>query len=86
MKVNFPDHVAIRVADPEASARWYETYPGLNRFDDQDRWGYPITVQAGKTGIALFPAYKKDDLSYVSSSMHIAFHVDRECFRAFQPE
>ncbi|MCE7993170.1 MAG: VOC family protein [Roseivirga sp.] len=84
MKVNFLDHVAIRVADPEVSAQWYETVLGLTRFDDQDRGGYPIMMQAGETGIALFPALKKDDLDYVRTRMHIAFNVDRESFRAFQ--
>lgn len=84
MKVNFLDHIAIRVADPEASAQWYESVLGLTRFDDQGYWGYPIVMQANKTGIALFPALKKDDLDYINSRMHIAFHVDRESFRAFQ--
>lgn len=85
MNVNFLDHVAIRVADPEVSAQWYESVLGLVPFQDKEHWGdYPIMVQAGASGIALFPIKEGDDLNYVNSCMHIAFNVDRESFRAFQ--
>lgn len=85
MKVNFLDHVAIRVKSPEASAQWYESVLGLIPFQDPEHWGnYPIMVQAGKSGIALFPLKENDNLSYINSRMHIAFNVDRESFRAFQ--
>lgn len=85
MKVNFLDHVAIRVPSPETSAQWYESILGLTPFQSETHWGkYPIMVQAGKTGIALFPTKEGDDLTYINSRMHIAFQVDRESFRAFQ--
>lgn len=85
MKVDFLDHVAIRVSYPEASADWYESVLGLEIVSYPDHWGkYPIMVTAGKTGIALFPAQQGDDIGYRSTRMHIAFRVDRESFRAFQ--
>jgi catechol 2,3-dioxygenase-like lactoylglutathione lyase family enzyme len=83
MKVNFLDHIAIRVSDPEVSVQWYENTLKLHRFDDEDRWGYPIMMQASKTGVALFPARSEDDLQYVTSRIHIAFNVDKDSFSSF---
>lgn len=85
MKVNFLDHVAIRVNNLENSTRWYEEVLGLKRFESPEHWGpFPIMVQAGNSGIALFPKKDEDNLGYINSRMHIAFNVDRESFRAFQ--
>ena len=85
MKINFLDHVAIRVSDMERSVKWYQDVLGLNQFNDQKNWGdFPHIMLAGNTGIALFPKKEEDDLSYVSGRMHIAFNVDRGDFQAFQ--
>ena len=85
MKINFLDHVAIRVSDLEKSVNWYETVLGLQVFRSNEHWGpYPVTVQAGSSGIALFPKTETDDLGYVKECMHIAFNVDRQSFREFQ--
>ena len=85
MKINFLDHVAIRVSNVEASAQWYEETLGLKRLDTQEYWGpYPITVVAGESGIALFPEVEGGEHKKVTPSMHIAFNVDKESFRSFQ--
>ncbi len=85
MKINFLDHVAIRVNDMEKSAKWYEDNLGLSRFEDSDNWGpFPFMMISGTSGIALFPKKEHDDLDYVSARMHIAFNVDNESFEQFQ--
>lgn len=85
MKINFLDHVAIRVNNIEATAQWYEEVLGLKRLETETYWGpFPIMVQAGKSGIAIFPKKEGDVLEQVTSRMHIAFNVDKESFRAFQ--
>ena len=54
INLEFLDHVAIYVADMEASAKWYENVLGLKRYQLPE-WGeYPIFLLSGKTGIALF--------------------------------
>lgn len=83
-KIQFLDHVAIRVKDLEASAAWYEKVFGFSR-NQFEEWGpYPIFMLAGKAGVALFPA---DEESLVISSNsnhvkidHFAFNVTKENF------
>lgn len=83
-KLDFLDHVAIRVKDINASAAWYEKVLGLKRYQ-LEKWGeFPIFMLSGKTGIALFPA-NLNDPALDSSSMnikidHFAFHVSNEAF------
>jgi len=85
MKINFLDHVAIRVKDPAASAQWYEETLGLTRLETEEYWGpQPIFVVAGKSGIALFPEKVAGELNEVTSRMHIAFNVDKQSFRSIQ--
>ena len=84
IKIEGLDHVAIRVKDLEVSARWYQQILGLKRYD-VEVWGpYPIFLLSGKTGIALFPADKKDpplDLSSRNVKIdHFAFYVTMENF------
>lgn len=83
-KIEFLDHVAIRVKDLEASAEWYENVFGFTR-NQFDEWGsFPIFMLAGKTGIALFPANENDQAINPSSQNvkidHFAFNVTRENF------
>jgi catechol 2,3-dioxygenase-like lactoylglutathione lyase family enzyme len=84
IEIEFLDHVAIRVADVEASAKWYETVLGLKRYQ-LPHWGeYPIFLLSGKSGIALFPAITTDTAFDPSSKNvkidHFAFNVTRENF------
>ena len=84
IKIEFLDHVAIRVADIEASASWYEKVLGLKRYQLPE-WGeYPIFLLSGKSGIALFPANLADQVLNPDSKNvkidHFAFNITRENF------
>jgi catechol 2,3-dioxygenase-like lactoylglutathione lyase family enzyme len=82
--IEFLDHVAIRVKDILASARWYEKVLGLKTYQLPE-WGeFPIFMLSNKTGIALFPA-KTDDAKLEETSKnvkidHFAFNVTGENF------
>lgn len=83
-QIEFLDHVAIRVADVEASARWYQEVLGLKRYQ-LPKWGdIPIFMLSGKSGIAIFPADTTDTKLEQSSKNvkidHFAFNVTRENF------
>jgi len=83
-KIQFLDHVAIRVRDLDISASWYEKVFGLSRNQFKE-WGeFPIFMLGGKTGIALFPADMEDDVLNPESQNvkidHFAFNVDNENF------
>ena len=84
IELNFLDHVAIRVADLEASAQWYEKVLGLKRYQLPEWGSFPIFMLSGKTGIALFPANSNDAKLDPSSKNvkidHFAFNVTRENF------
>ena len=84
IKIEYLDHVAIRVADMETSARWYEKVLGLKRYKLAE-WGeYPIFLLSGKSGIALFPANTNDTVLEETSKNvkidHFAFNVTIENF------
>jgi len=84
-KINFLDHVAIRVKDLEKSAEWYTETLGLEKYQLK-KWGdYPIFMMAGKTGIALFPAqtdHPSDDPSSRNVKIdHFAFNVSNQDFK-----
>ena len=83
-KINFLDHVAIRVKDLNASSKWYENVLGLKKYQLPE-WGpFPIFMLAGKTGIALFPANQDhptlDQNSKNVKIDHFAFNVSNEDF------
>jgi len=83
-KINFLDHVAIRVKDINASAEWYEKVLGLKKYQLPE-WGpFPVFMLAGKTGIALFPANQDhptlDQNSRNVKIDHFAFNVSNEDF------
>lgn len=87
-KINFLDHVAIRVQDISIAAAWYEKVLGLKKYE-VDAWGpYPIFMLAGKTGVALFPANTDDGrLDAFSKNVkidHFAFNVSEEDFKKAQ--
>jgi catechol 2,3-dioxygenase-like lactoylglutathione lyase family enzyme len=79
IKINFLDHVAIRVRDMEASARCYENVLGLKRYQLPEWGAFPIFLLSGKSGIALFPANTNDAPLDPSSNNvkidHFAFNV-----------
>lgn len=84
IKIDFLDHVAIRVADMEVSAKWYEDVLGLKRYQLPE-WGeFPIFLLSGKSGIALFPANTSDpQLPQDSKNVkieHFAFNVSKDNF------
>ena len=84
IEINFLDHVAIRVADMEVSAVWYEKVLGLKRYKLPEWGDFPIFLLSGKSGIALFPANAKDTkLDPTSKNVkldHFAFNVTNENF------
>ena len=84
IEIEFIDHVAIRVADMEASAAWYEKVLGLKRYKLPEWGDFPIFLLSGKSGIALFPA-NTTDIKLESTSRnvkidHFAFNVTNENF------
>lgn len=84
IEINFLDHVAIRVADLEVSAVWYEKVLGLKRRKLHEWGDFPIFLLSGKSGIALFPANTTDNkLDPTSKNVkidHFAFNVSKKNF------
>ena len=83
-KIEYLDHVAIRVKDLELSANWYERVLGLTKYKLEE-WGeFPIFMLSNKSGIALFPANLQDDtINQKSKNIkidHFAFNVTRDNF------
>lgn len=84
-KIDFLDHVSLRVKDLQASVAWYEKVLGLKKIQPPE-WGeFPIFMMSGKTGIALFPA-KLDDPKLEAKSKnikidHFAFNVTNNDFQ-----
>ena len=78
------DHVALNVADQDASERWYRDVLGLER-EHAEAWGdTPVALMAQGSGVALFSAAQHGE-GGVSVS-HVAFRVDRENFEAAQDD
>lgn len=83
-KIDFLDHVAIRVSDLKTSSEWYEKVLGLKKYQPEEWGDFPIFMLADKSGIALFPANPTDEPIPGNSNNvkidHFAFHVSRENF------
>jgi catechol-2,3-dioxygenase len=84
IKLEFLDHVAIRVKDLEASVNWYETVLGLNKYKKKEWGDFPIFMLTNKSGVALFPAnLQNESVSQNSKNVkidHFAFNVNKENF------
>ena len=79
------DHVAIRVADLEISAEWYQRVLGLKRYLPPEWEPWPIFMMSGKFGVALFPSGTGDHTgpSKAVSNIridHFAFNVSNHNF------
>ena len=83
-KINFLDHVAIRVRDMEASADWYQRVLGLKKYQVPEWGDFPVFLLADRSGIALFPANTEDsELDPKSKNVridHFAFNLSNEDF------
>ena len=83
-KIDFLDHVAIRVKDLEVSARWYQEVLGLKQYKVKEWGDFPIFMLSGRSGVALFPANVDhpvlDPESKNVKMDHFAFHVTGENF------
>jgi catechol 2,3-dioxygenase-like lactoylglutathione lyase family enzyme len=87
-KLDFLDHIAIRVKDVDISANWYEKVLGLKKYELPE-WGeFPIFMLSGKTGVAIFPANLGDSSNDQPSKEvkidHFAFNVTKENFEFAQ--
>lgn len=84
IEVAFLDHVAIRVSDINASAKWYENVLGLTPYRLPEWGAFPVFLMSGKSGIALFPANANDpEMDPGSKNVkidHFAFNVTRANF------
>lgn len=84
IEIEFLDHVAIRVADIETSANWYEEVLGLKKYQLPEWGDFPVFMLANKSGIALFPANIADkEIDEKSKNIkidHFAFNVNKENF------
>ena len=77
------DHVAIAVDDVERSRAFYEEVLGFER--GYEEWDVPVFMDAGGSGLALFPKESHpsrgpEDAEPGIRILHIAFRVDREGF------
>lgn len=84
INLQFLDHVAIRAADLEKSAAWYEKVLGLKRYTFKEWGAFPIFMLSGKCGVAIFPAdtsLPAITKEYKGAKIdHFAFNVDHENF------
>lgn len=87
-KINFLDHVAIRVNDMSTSIKWYEDVLGFKKYQLK-KWGeFPVFMLSDKTGIAIFPANLNDEFIPLTSRNvkidHFAFNVSNKDFEKAQ--
>ena len=84
------DHVAFRVSDLDRSTRWYQDVLGLRRAYAEAWPNYPVVLEAGGGGVALFPATSSgeagDPGTELVAMQHLAFRTTREHFEAAKDE
>ncbi len=84
-KIEFLDHVALRVEDLGASVRWYQEVMGLTPYRLPEWGDYPVFMLSGKTGVALFPAGEERPPMDLNSKRpgidHFAFQVTQKEYK-----
>ena len=90
MQLEAFDHIALNVSDLERSTRWYQEVLGLRRAY-ADAWpNYPAVLEAGGSGVALFPSRREGkardpDMEEVAMQ-HLAFRTSRQHFESAKAE
>jgi len=84
------DHVALNVSDIERSTRWYQDVLGLRRAYAEAWPNYPVVLEAGGSGVALFPSRHsgeagRPDMEEVAMQ-HLAFRASRRDFESAKVE
>lgn len=83
-RLDFLDHIALRVKDLTVSTKWYREVLGLVPHQ-RPEWGeFPVLLLCGKTGLALFPARTDPQLPEDRFPDHFAFHLAPAEFRKAQ--
>jgi catechol 2,3-dioxygenase-like lactoylglutathione lyase family enzyme len=86
MQLEAFDHVALNVSDLERSTRWYQEVLGLRRAYAEAWPNYPIVLQVGGSGVALFPARHGGEARPLDAEgvtmQHLAFRTSRESFES----
>ena len=87
-KINFLDHVAIRVKDIDVSIEWYSRVMGLKKYK-LEKWGeFVVFMLSGKSGVAIFPSNLDDEKCNQESQNikidHFAFNVSNKDFKKAQ--
>lgn len=88
-EIHHLDHIAIRVADVEASANWYGEVLGMKPAFEGQWGGVPTMLALGPTLVALFPASDADPDGALPARIrvdHFAFRTDRENFEIARRE
>lgn len=82
------DHVALRVADLDQAAAWYQDVLGLEHIHPGMWGGEPVLLQAGEGHVALFrsPEPLVEPQPRTRQMLHIAFRTDRDGFESAQRE
>lgn len=76
------DHVAIEVADVEASVAWYVDVLGLERRMEEEWGSHPAVVCVGESCVAIFPSDGSERTG--DTIQHFAFRADRGNFERAQ--
>ena len=82
-KIDFIDHVAIRVKNMNHSIQWYENTLGMEVFQPEEWKPFPCFMRINNFGVALFPAREYSGTVESGPSVfidHFAFRVTRDEF------
>ena len=77
MQLETLDHVALVVSDVGRSVAWYRDVLGLTRAHEEDWGDFPAVLQAGGSGVALFPSDESIEPSTFDSLPHVGFRTSR---------
>jgi catechol 2,3-dioxygenase-like lactoylglutathione lyase family enzyme len=80
------DHVGLVVSDMPRSIRWYQEVLGLRRAYE-DAWGeFPAVLEAGGSGVALFPNGAGGPVPADDPMRHVGFRTSRRGLEAAKTE